>query len=67
MLIHNFDPVAFNFFTIEIRWYSLAYIFGIICGWIYAKKVIKNLTSTNNSFISHLNSPSSNLRAHHCI
>ena len=50
MLIHNFDPVAFNFFTIEIRWYSLAYIFGIICGWIYAKKVIKNLTSTNNNF-----------------
>ena len=50
MLIHNFDPVAFNFFTIEIRWYSLAYIFGIICGWIYAKKVIKNLTLTNNNF-----------------
>ena len=35
MFINNFDPVAFNFFSIEIRWYSLAYIFGIIIGWVY--------------------------------
>jgi phosphatidylglycerol:prolipoprotein diacylglycerol transferase len=26
----NFDPVAFSFSFIKIRWYSLAYIFGII-------------------------------------
>ena len=38
MFINNFDPVAFNFFSIEIRWYSLAYIFGILFGWIYCKK-----------------------------
>ena len=39
MLINNFDPVAIQLFSIEIRWYSLAYIAGIILGWILAKKV----------------------------
>ena len=43
MFINNFDPVAFNLFFLEIRWYSLAYIFGILFGWIYCKKkLIKN-------------------------
>ena len=43
MLINNVNPVAFEIFFIKIHWYSLAYIFGIICGWIYIKKVlIKN-------------------------
>jgi phosphatidylglycerol:prolipoprotein diacylglycerol transferase len=38
MFINNFDPVAFQIFYFEIRWYSLAYIFGIIFGWLYCKK-----------------------------
>ena len=38
MFINNFDPVAFQILSIEIRWYSLAYIFGIVFGWIYCKK-----------------------------
>ena len=38
MFINNFDPVAFSVFTIEIRWYSLSYIIGIIFGWYYCKK-----------------------------
>ena len=38
MFINNFSPIAFHFFSFEIRWYSLAYIFGIILGWIYSKK-----------------------------
>jgi len=38
MFINNFDPVAFQIFSFEIRWYSLAYIFGIIFGWLYCKK-----------------------------
>ena len=37
MFINNFDPVAFNFFALEIRWYSLSYIFGIILTWVYCK------------------------------
>ena len=43
MFINNFDPVAFNIFSLEIRWYSLSYIFGIILGWVYCKtKLIKS-------------------------
>ena len=50
MLIHNINPVAFNFFIFEIRWYSLAYIFGILLGWYYAKKIINRLKYNNNNF-----------------
>jgi len=38
MFTNNFDPVAFQFFSLEIRWYSLAYIAGITLGWLYCKK-----------------------------
>ena len=38
MFINNFDPVAIQLFSIEIRWYSLSYIIGIILGWVVAKK-----------------------------
>jgi len=38
MFTNNFDPVAFQFFSLEIRWYSLAYIAGISLGWLYCKK-----------------------------
>ncbi len=40
MFTHNLDPVIFNFGIIAIRWYSLAYIFGILIGWWYGKKII---------------------------
>ena len=40
MFINNFDPVAFNLFSLEIRWYSLSYIFGILFAWIYCKKFL---------------------------
>jgi len=50
MFINNFDPVAFNFFSLEIRWYSLAYIFGIIIGWVYSKKYLINDKSILNIF-----------------
>ena len=44
MFINNFDPVAFQIMSFEIRWYSLAYILGIIIGWVLCKKIfIKNL------------------------
>ena len=39
MFINNFDPVALQIFSIEIKWYSLAYIFGIIIGWFLSKKI----------------------------
>ena len=40
MFINNFDPVAFTVFSIEIRWDSLAYIFGILFGWLIIKKFL---------------------------
>ena len=45
MFINNFDPVAIHVFSIEIRWYSLAYIVGILLGWVLSKKI----------FISNIN------------
>jgi len=39
MFINNFDPVAFQIFSLEIRWYSLAYITGILLGWILSKRI----------------------------
>ena len=42
MFINNFDPVAIEIFSLEIRWYSLAYIVGILLGWYLAKKVFIN-------------------------
>ena len=38
MFTNNFDPVAFNILSLEFRWYSLAYIAGILIGWVYCKK-----------------------------
>jgi phosphatidylglycerol:prolipoprotein diacylglycerol transferase len=44
MFINNFDPVAFQILSFEIRWYSLAYIAGILLGWFLSKKIfIKNI------------------------
>ena len=42
MIVHNIDPVLIDFGILQIRWYSLAYIFGILFGWIYAKKILNN-------------------------
>src|ERR1700742_4864114 len=37
-----FDPVAFSIGPFVVRWYALAYIGGIVLGWIYARALIKN-------------------------
>src|SRR5258708_21263836 len=37
-----FDPIAISIGPIAIRWYALAYIGGIVLGWIYAPALIKN-------------------------
>src|SRR5277367_5691287 len=39
-----FDPVAFALGPFVVRWYALAYIGGIVLGWIYARALIKNET-----------------------
>ena len=47
MIVNNFDPLLIDYGLFQIRWYSIAYILGIIIGWMYATKIIK-LTAINN-------------------
>jgi phosphatidylglycerol:prolipoprotein diacylglycerol transferase len=57
MFINNFDPVAFQIMSLEIRWYSLAYILGIVIGWILCKKkFIKNsdISEKFDDYITYL-------------
>ena len=57
MFINNFDPVAIQIFSIEIRWYSLAYIAGILIGWVLSKRIfISNfqLKEKFDDFITYL-------------
>ena len=54
MFINNFDPVAIQFFSIEIRWYSLAYITGILAGWILSKKIIISDIKLKEKFDDYL-------------
>jgi phosphatidylglycerol:prolipoprotein diacylglycerol transferase len=57
MFINNFDPVAFQILSLEIRWYSLAYIIGIILGWAYCKKKLisdQHILSLFDDFITYL-------------
>src|SRR3954469_23530305 len=37
-----FDPIALSIGPIAIRWYALAYIGGIVIGWLYARSLVKN-------------------------
>ena len=57
MFINNFDPVALEIFSLEIRWYSLAYIVGILFGWFFAKRIfIKNedISKKFDDYITYL-------------
>jgi len=57
MFINNFEPVAIQIFSLEIRWYSLAYIFGILFAWMYCKKILikdKNTSKLFDDLISYL-------------
>jgi phosphatidylglycerol---prolipoprotein diacylglyceryl transferase len=37
-----FDPVAIAIGPFVIRWYALAYIVGIVLGWLYARALLKS-------------------------
>jgi phosphatidylglycerol---prolipoprotein diacylglyceryl transferase len=37
----QFDPIAVSIGPFAIRWYALAYIVGIVLGWIYARKILR--------------------------
>jgi phosphatidylglycerol---prolipoprotein diacylglyceryl transferase len=36
-----FNPIALQIGPIAIRWYALAYICGIVLGWLYARSLVK--------------------------
>ena len=59
MIVHNFDPVLIDLGLFQIRWYSIAYILGIVIGWVYANKIIKLTTINKYNFeqikTTHLN------------
>ena len=57
MFINNFDPVAIQLFALEIKWYTLSYILGILAGWYLAKNIFINDDKLNekfNDFITYL-------------
>lgn len=54
MFINNFDPVAFSVFFFEIRWYSLAYIFGILIGWYLSKKYFIDNEKVKETFDDYI-------------
>lgn len=39
----HFDPVAFSIGPFAVKWYALAYIFGLMAGWVYARKLARNV------------------------
>jgi phosphatidylglycerol---prolipoprotein diacylglyceryl transferase len=54
MFINNFDPVAFQIISFEVRWYSLAYITGIIIGWSLCKKILIKKSNINEKFDDYI-------------
>tara|TARA_B100000123_G_C25656594_1_gene395687 strand:- start:145 stop:927 length:783 start_codon:yes stop_codon:yes gene_type:complete len=54
MFTNNFDPIALQIFTLEIRWYSLAYILGILIGWIVSKKFLITNESIKEKFDDYI-------------
>ena len=56
MFINNFDPVAIEIFSFEIRWYSLAYIAGILLGWYLAKKIFiyNNIKDKFDDYVTYV-------------
>ena len=41
MQFPEFDPVLFSIGLLDIRWYALAYVAGIVVGWWYAARLAK--------------------------
>jgi len=50
MIVHNFDPVLIDLGIFQVHWYSIAYIMGILIGWMYANKIIKSILLNKYNF-----------------
>ena len=53
MIVHNLNPVLIDLGFFQIKWYSIAYILGILLGWFYASIIIKN--NNNITTINRIN------------
>ena len=51
MYIHNLNPIIFDFGILSLRWYSLAYLIGIIFGWC-GKKIILDINKKKKGKLS---------------
>ena len=54
MFINNFDPVALQIFSLEIRWYSLSYIIGILIGWFLSKRIFISNNELRDKFDDYI-------------
>jgi phosphatidylglycerol:prolipoprotein diacylglycerol transferase len=43
MVLPDIDPVAFSLGPLVIRWYALAYIAGLMIGWVYARRLAADI------------------------
>ena len=42
MAFPDIDPVIFALGPVQVRWYGLAYVVGILLGWQYARRLVAN-------------------------
>ena len=42
MAFPDIDPVIFSLGPVQVRWYGLAYVTGILLGWRYARRLVEN-------------------------
>ena len=49
MIVHNFNSIFIDFGFFQIKWYSIAYIMGIIVGWAYANRIINKTNSSKHN------------------
>ncbi len=36
----NIDPIAIEYGPISIKWYGIAYLAGLVLGWLYIRRLI---------------------------
>ena len=37
----DIDPVLLHLGPVNIHWYAIAYIAGIVCGWLYVSRLLR--------------------------
>ena len=51
-ILLNADPVAFSIGPLEVRWYGLAYLAGMLLGLSYAKWIVRRIFITDKTSIT---------------